>query len=203
MRWKNRIVDEGLEAPDQLLANPLNWRIHPYEQQELMKSALDTIGWIQRITVNRNTGCVVDGHMRVGIAISESEEYVPVSYVDLTEEEEQLSLALYDRLTGLAITDPVQYKSLIEQIQQQENEDLDAFVRGGLDDFDYLSFDAGESNNLKELPRSQSVSTVYTLMIQFDDNASKENFIHNLNKKYRDAGCDYAGDYIVKFINND
>ena len=27
--WRNRIIGTGEEAPDQLLANPANWRIHP------------------------------------------------------------------------------------------------------------------------------------------------------------------------------
>ena len=31
--WRNRIVGEGVEAPDQLLANPQNWRTHPKFQQ--------------------------------------------------------------------------------------------------------------------------------------------------------------------------
>jgi hypothetical protein len=31
--WRNRIVGSGEEPPDQLLANPANWRIHPGSQQ--------------------------------------------------------------------------------------------------------------------------------------------------------------------------
>jgi hypothetical protein len=27
--WRNRILGSGEEAPDQLAANPRNWRIHP------------------------------------------------------------------------------------------------------------------------------------------------------------------------------
>ncbi len=27
--WENRIIGSGTENPDQLLANPSNWRIHP------------------------------------------------------------------------------------------------------------------------------------------------------------------------------
>src|SRR5450759_3885851 len=27
--WRSRIVGSGEEAPDQLVANPLNWRTHP------------------------------------------------------------------------------------------------------------------------------------------------------------------------------
>ena len=27
--WRNRIVGSGDEPPEQLLANPANWRLHP------------------------------------------------------------------------------------------------------------------------------------------------------------------------------
>ena len=36
--FASRIVGEGEEAPDQLLANPLNWRTHPKEQQAALES---------------------------------------------------------------------------------------------------------------------------------------------------------------------
>ncbi len=53
--WRNRIVGTGEEAPDQLLANPGNWRIHPRNQQNALAGALDTVGWVQQVMVNRRT----------------------------------------------------------------------------------------------------------------------------------------------------
>ncbi len=38
--WRNRITGAGEEAPDQLLANPANWRIHPKAQQDALAGAL-------------------------------------------------------------------------------------------------------------------------------------------------------------------
>ena len=66
--WQNRIVAEGDEAPDQLLANPANWRIHPKAQQDALGSVLESVGWVQRVLVNRLSGHVVDGHLRVALA---------------------------------------------------------------------------------------------------------------------------------------
>jgi len=54
--WRNRIVGTGEEAPDQLLANPGNWRIHPRAQQEALSDALEELGWIQQVVVNPRTG---------------------------------------------------------------------------------------------------------------------------------------------------
>src|SRR4030042_1000807 len=38
--WRNRIIGEGEEPPDQLLANPGNWRIHPQAQEEAQEKAV-------------------------------------------------------------------------------------------------------------------------------------------------------------------
>ena len=68
--WRNRIIASGEEAPDQLLANPANWRIHPKAQQDALSGALDAVGWVQQVLVNRRSGFVVDGHARVALALS-------------------------------------------------------------------------------------------------------------------------------------
>ena len=91
--WRNRIVGTGEEKPDALLANPRNWRIHPKLQREAMAGVLDQVGWIQNVMVNRRTGFLVDGHLRVDLAMERGEASIPVVYVDLTEEEEGLALA--------------------------------------------------------------------------------------------------------------
>ena len=58
--FQSRIVGEGFEAPDQLLANPLNWRRHPKNQQDALEAMLRTVGWVQRVIVNKTTGHIVD-----------------------------------------------------------------------------------------------------------------------------------------------
>jgi hypothetical protein len=116
-RWQNRIVGEGEEAPDQLLANPRNWRIHSKLQQMSMGAVLDNIGWIQRVLVNRTTGHVLDGHMRIAMAISEGEAAVPVQYVELTEEEEVVALATFDTVGQMAAPDDAMLADLISDAQ--------------------------------------------------------------------------------------
>ena len=118
--WQNRIVGEGTEAPDQLLANPNNWRIHPKHQQEALQGALREIGWIQRVIVNKRTGHVVDGHARVAIAISEGEQEVPVLYVDLSEEEEKLALATLDPIAAMAATDQEMLDGILRELKVED-----------------------------------------------------------------------------------
>ena len=115
-RWASRIVGEDLVSPRKLIPNALNWRRHPKAQQIALAQALDGIGWIQRVIVNKRTGNIVDGHLRVELAIKEKEKFVPVCYVDLSDEEERLALATFDPLSAMAITDQKMLDSLIENI---------------------------------------------------------------------------------------
>ena len=49
--WRNRITGSGEEAPDKLLANPANWRIHPGEQQEgALAASLGVVGRVQQMS---------------------------------------------------------------------------------------------------------------------------------------------------------
>lgn len=114
--WRSRIVGYGTEAADQLLANPKNWRIHPKAQQDALAGVLDEVGWVQNILVNKRTGYVIDGHARVGLAISRGETEVPVTYVDLSEEEEALVLATLDPLAAMAATDKDKQRDLMAEV---------------------------------------------------------------------------------------
>ena len=44
--WESRIVGEGTEAPDQILANPMNWRKHPKHQKDALRGVLKEVGWV-------------------------------------------------------------------------------------------------------------------------------------------------------------
>jgi len=114
--WRNRITGTGEEAPDQLLANPANWRIHPKAQQDALAGALDQVGWVQQVLVNRRSGFVVDGHARVALALTRGEATVPVLYVDLEPEEEALVLATLDPIGAMAGRDEEKLRALLADI---------------------------------------------------------------------------------------
>lgn len=114
--WRSRIVGEGEEAPDQLLANPLNWRVHPKAQQDALAGVLSEVGWVQRVIVNQQTGHVVDGHARIGLAISRGEPSVPVLYVDLAPDEEAKVLATLDPIAALAGADREVLDQLLREV---------------------------------------------------------------------------------------
>ncbi len=114
--WRSRIVGSGTEAPDQLLANPANFRVHPKAQQEALAGVLDQVGWVQNVLVNQRTGHVVDGHLRVALAISRGEPSVPVLYVDLSPDEERLVLASLDPLAAMATADEAKLRELLAEV---------------------------------------------------------------------------------------
>ncbi len=117
--YRDRIVGHGFESPESLLANPMNFRIHPREQREVLGEVLEAIGWIQEVVVNRVTGNMVDGHLRVLLAMERGEEAVPVEYVEISEEEERLMLAVYDKLSAMAAVDDVKLSELLAQVSEE------------------------------------------------------------------------------------
>ena len=129
--WQNRITRYGEEAPDQLLANDKNWRVHPKAQQDALEGALRKVGIVQNVVVNERSGKMIDGHLRVQMAISSGQPTVPITYVNLSDEEEALILATIDPVTGLAGTDQELLDSLITDIRLS---DLGMDLGTGLND---------------------------------------------------------------------
>ena len=114
--WRNRIVGAGEEAPEQLVANPSNWRTHGAAQRDALRGSLATVGWVQQVLVNQRTGHVVDGHARVEEALSRGEPSVPVLYVDLEPDEEALVLATLDPIGAMAGRDDERLRALLAEI---------------------------------------------------------------------------------------
>ena len=63
---------------------------------------LEEVGWVQSVILNRRTGRLVDGHLRIELAIKNKEELVPVTVVDLSEDEEDAILASFDPISAMA-----------------------------------------------------------------------------------------------------
>jgi DNA modification methylase len=114
--WRNRIVGSGEVSPTDLVPNGRNWRTHPKRQLDALEGALDEVGWVQQVIVNRMTGRLVDGHARVERALARREATVPVIYVELSEAEEALVLATLDPLSAMAETNEAALDALLAGI---------------------------------------------------------------------------------------
>jgi hypothetical protein len=127
--WRSRITGHADVAPVDLVPNPRNWRTHPAEQQRALGGALSEVGWVTGVVVNRITGNVVDGHLRIKLALARHEPTVPVTYVELSEHEEDLVLATLDPIGAMADAEATALAALISGL-----EPADAGLRTPLDD---------------------------------------------------------------------
>ena len=125
--YKNRIIGNGTENPKNILANPKNWRVHTEYQRASLKGVLEEIGWVQQVIINKNTGHLIDGHLRVETALKNKETEVPVIYVDLTENEEKIALAVIDPIAALATTNQDGLNQLLSEIEAR-NDSLQDFL---------------------------------------------------------------------------
>lgn len=117
MSWTDRRVRSGVERAGALLANPLNWRVHPDEQLAALRGGLEQLGWLRPVLVNETTGLMVDGHARALLALEDGEDtQVPVDYVQLTEAEERAALASLDPITTMATANAARLHKLLEAI---------------------------------------------------------------------------------------
>lgn len=126
--FQNRIVGSGEMPASQFLANPGNWRIHSHLQERAITSSLSEVGWVQNVVVNRRTGHVLDGHLRIGAALSQGDDpMVPYVEVDLSPKEERLVLATLDPIGAMAGTDDDKLADLISDLPAT-GIDLDAVL---------------------------------------------------------------------------
>lgn len=129
--WKNRIVSVGVMPASDFLGNEDNWRIHPKPQQDAMGGVLDSVGWVQSVMVNLRTSpqwggdrgvqTLIDGHMRVMLALRQGEDTpVPVVFVDLDPEEEDLILQTLDPIGAMAVSDRPKLAALMQKIETDQ-----------------------------------------------------------------------------------
>lgn len=117
----DRVIATEWVPANQLLANPDNFRIHGLEQAGLVQDLIDTVGWVRHVLVNRTTGNIIDGHLRVMNALKQDEETkVPVDYVELSSQEEEILLSLLDESSKFAYVDGAKRDELIARVKGGE-----------------------------------------------------------------------------------
>jgi hypothetical protein len=116
---RSRVVGHEDVDPSVLTTNPLNFRRHGDDQVAALKGALSDLGWVKEAAiVNRATGRIIDGHARVKEALRRKLKSIPVTYVDLSAEEEKLALAVLDPITEMATID----KDTLRQLRDEAAE---------------------------------------------------------------------------------
>ena len=114
--WQNLISHRTQVDPLELLPQVHNFRIHGQNQRQVTTASLDELGHVGDIIVNVRTGKIVNGHLRVELAIAEDQRTVPVTYLDCDEATEQIILAFFDEVGAKAITDGDRLRATIAKI---------------------------------------------------------------------------------------
>lgn len=131
-QWQNRIVAYAEVDPESILANGSNWRVHPKPQQDALTGILSDVGLVQSVIINKRTSeqwgpndrgveTLVDGHLRVQLALSKRQRSIPAVFVDLTPAEENEVLATIDPVAALAVADKEQLDALLQSVQSGDS----------------------------------------------------------------------------------
>jgi hypothetical protein len=129
--WEKKIVGYGDHAVSDLLANESNWRRHSPAQLIPLLGVLQTVGVVQNLLVNKRASAawpetargrevLVDGHARVLLAQQHGQSVLPVTYVELTPNEEAQILLMLDPLTAMAESDRDALSALLQQVQSED-----------------------------------------------------------------------------------
>lgn len=145
--WANRITHYSQMAPDQLLANPKNFRRHPIHQKQILDAVAGEVGIVAPVVQNDRTGHLIDGHMRVEEAMRLGVSSVPVAHVDLSEEDEEKVLATLDAISAMAFEDPALKAELLRNIETNDDNLSDYLAR----EYERQMAEAESSESLDEL----------------------------------------------------
>lgn len=130
--WDINIVGHDVKPASWFLAHHKNVRVHPRAQIAATEGSLNTLGWVKSVTVNvrtaeswaagdRGVNTLLDGHERVTLALGKGEEtLVPIEYVDLDEEKEDLFLLVIDEITAMAMKDKQKLDALLRDTKPQD-----------------------------------------------------------------------------------
>lgn len=99
--------------PRTLTPNPLNHRRHPNAQRNALHSSIDDIGWVLPVVFNERTGLLID---------ERNLDTVPTLVLDLDPADEQLALAVLDRMVGMASIDRSLEEVLMSQLADRDSE---------------------------------------------------------------------------------
>lgn len=184
-KFKSKIVGTAEVDPNDLVENPANWRQHPLTQRRALDKVLRSIGWVDSVKVNVNTGRMVDGHLRVDVAKENKETAVPVVYLDLTEEEEKLMLATLDPIGALADTNQEMFQKLVSELKSADDIIAETATSAELSSI-LLEIEEGKTDPYKEwtgMPEYTDPGHYMKIIVSFEDAASVETFCKTLGIK--------------------
>ena len=195
--WRRRIVGHEEVLASSIVAHPLNFRVHPDTQRAAVSEAIDRVGWIEEVLVNKTTGRLLNGHLRVELAAARGEQ-VPVTLVELSEAEERLVLASLDPLGGLAVEDSERLAELLSTLELGSSV-LDTMLSTNAQDaqLSRLFDDTGDDDTVSTGPRLPGFGQNITIVIPAKDLALFERAVRATDKMNRgEAVAEICREYL-------
>ena len=115
--FRDRIREYRRIRSADLVANPLNWRQHPENQQNAMRGILEEVGIVDALLVrDRSDGTydIIDGHLRASLM---PEDEVPCLVLDVDENEAQKILLTFDPLGAMAEANAANLNELLRDAE--------------------------------------------------------------------------------------
>ena len=132
-RFRVRVKELVHVPASELVAHPMNPRIHDDRQRAHVRALLRQVGFANALLAYRDEAgqlCLIDGHLRKDLA---DDQLVPVLVTDLTKQEADTMIAAMDQVAGMAKLDDTLMSDLIGSLQFD-----DADMRRLLDDLSTL-----------------------------------------------------------------
>lgn len=114
-----------------LIANPKNWRKHPPEQIDAIKSVMNDIGIADALIARENEEgklVLINGHMRQSL---DPDQKYPVLILDVTEEEADTLLSTFDAIPQMAQIDRGKFNDLVAGIKNKSREIIELYQKIG------------------------------------------------------------------------
>ena len=117
MTFRDRIRELRHVPAKDLRPNPKNWRTHPKAQADALRGVLAEIGLADACLARElpdGSLMLIDGHLRAETAV---DSVLPVLVLDVTEEEADRLLLVFDPLSSMAGTDKQRLDELLRCVQ--------------------------------------------------------------------------------------
>tara|TARA_Y100000004_G_C8859608_1_gene388426 strand:+ start:217 stop:921 length:705 start_codon:yes stop_codon:yes gene_type:complete len=155
MELKNRIKEHTTVKKSDIRPNPNNWRLHPTEQIEGLKTVLNDIGFVDELLViedpeKKAKYMLIDGEARW--SVHQADDILPVAVLDLSEDEAKIVLTTFDPISSFAGTDPRKLEELMKST------DMTALEQEVSDEMKTLMTDIDEkfATGYQELPAQET-----------------------------------------------
>jgi len=165
--FPSRIIGSGLIDPSLLTPHPLNIWSHPAQQQRVVQASLELLGFVDAIIANTTTNHILNGHLRVELALRAHIPQIPVTWVTIAADEEPFVLVLFDRLGRMAVDDPTLVLDLIPELRFDQS-DLDVLAQQWQTDAAGLFAEQAAAQRARELTQERVVIQIGPLRTDVD-----------------------------------